>query len=204
MKSTNASAQVIPDASSAGPLAEFVALRAEILQSIQMQWNIFALQLIVTAAVFSFSLSSSSRTGFLLILPFITYFLSARYLAMSYALQNLGSYIMDELSSRVPGGLHWEAWYKQHSSAYHKPLLGWFTPLPIIFPGTSVVAILWVAPYVWLGGHISDSRRIGLGIAWCLSLAFTAVSLYMFRRSGVSTSIMRIFKRISNRRPSIR
>jgi hypothetical protein len=198
MDSTEVAAQVTHEANSAGPLAEFAALRTEILQSLQMQWNIFALQLTATAALFSFSLSSPSRTGFLLILPFVTYFLSERYLAMYYAMQQLGSYIKDELSSRVPGGLHWEAWYRQHSSPYHKPLLGWFTPLPMIFPGTSVVAILWVAPYVWLGGHISDSRRITLGIAWILSLVFTVVSLYVFRKSGGPGSKIRIFKRLVN------
>jgi hypothetical protein len=51
-----------------GPLAEFSSLRAEIIQAMQMQWNSFALQLTATAAVFSFSLTGGSRTGFLLYL----------------------------------------------------------------------------------------------------------------------------------------
>jgi hypothetical protein len=76
-----------------GPLAEFAALRAQILQSIQMQWNIFALQLTATAALFSFALSSFSRTGYLLILPVITYALSGRYIYEYWTTQRLGIYI---------------------------------------------------------------------------------------------------------------
>src|SRR5260370_17299780 len=54
--------------SSAGPLAEFAALRAEILQNLQMQWNIFALQLTATAVFFFFSLLSSQQPTYFLIL----------------------------------------------------------------------------------------------------------------------------------------
>jgi hypothetical protein len=59
-------------------LAEFAALRAEILQRTSLQWNIFALQLTAAGVVFSFALSSPSHTAFLLILPVITYALTGR------------------------------------------------------------------------------------------------------------------------------
>jgi hypothetical protein len=55
---TDPSNQLAPEVSAdstAGPLAEFAALRAEILQGIQLQWNVFALQLTVTAGLFILS-----------------------------------------------------------------------------------------------------------------------------------------------------
>ena len=61
-------------------LAEFAALRAEVLQAFSTQWNILALQLTATAVLFSFSLTSRTRTGFLLIVPIVSYVLNGRYL----------------------------------------------------------------------------------------------------------------------------
>ena len=179
--------------SAAGPLAEFTALRAEILQCLQLQWNIFALQLAVTATLFSFSLSSSSRTEFLLILPFVTYALSGRYLYAYYDVERAAEYIMKDLSDRIPGGLHWETWHRQHRSNAYKSLFGFFAPLPMIFPGTSAVAIAWTAPYIWLNGQIADSRRIALGAAWIVSLAFAGISFYDIKQSGTLRSGARGF-----------
>ena len=54
-------------------LAEFSALRAEMTNRQNLQWNVFALQVTAAGVIFSFALSNSNRTGFLLILPVITY-----------------------------------------------------------------------------------------------------------------------------------
>ena len=174
-----------PDAKShgaEGPMLEYSALRDELLQAHQMQWNIFALQLTVTAALFSFSLSSQSRTGFLLILPFVTYALGGRYLYEHYSMGKIASYITEELSPKINGGVRWDEWRYQSSPSY-RTLFGWFAPLPMIFPATSVIAMMWVTPYIWLDGHASDYHRIVLGISWLFSLLFTALSMYKIKQS---------------------
>jgi hypothetical protein len=147
-----------------------------------MQWNIFALQLTATAALFSFSLSGNSRTGFLLILPFLTYALGGRYLFEYYSMQKIATFIIEELDPKIPGGVRWESWRRERSPSYES-LFGWFAPLPMIFPLTSVVAILWPIPYIWFNGQISDSRRIVLGLAWTASLLFAVLSIYKIKQS---------------------
>jgi hypothetical protein len=69
-------------------LAEFSALRAEILQWTSMQWNIFALQLTASGVVFSFALQSFSR-DYLANLAVITYALTGRYVSQYFGVQNV-------------------------------------------------------------------------------------------------------------------
>ena len=52
-----------------GPLAEFTALRQEIERRNVVQHGLFALQLTSAGAIFSFALSGSGRSGFLLNCP---------------------------------------------------------------------------------------------------------------------------------------
>jgi hypothetical protein len=119
---------------------------------------------------------------FLLILPFVTYALGGRYLFEYYSMQKLATYIMEDLSPKIPGGVHWETWRRQKPPSY-EPLFGWFAPLPMIFPLASVTAILWPISYIWFDSQISDSRRVVFGIAWIVSLLFTVLSIYKIKQS---------------------
>jgi len=179
----------------AGPLAEYSALRAEILQSLQVQFNIFALQLTASAALFSFSLSGKSRAGFLLVIPLVTYALSQRYLSEHYGVERMSFYIAEELSPKVHGGLEWEAWNRRGPRAY-KTLLSWFGPLPTIFPVTSVAAIAWVTPYVWFANFATERSRLLLVAAWVTSLIFTIITTYITwqstRRSTKAKQVTRL------------
>jgi hypothetical protein len=157
-------------------LAEFAALRGEILQYLSMQWNIFVFQLTTTGIVFSFALTGKFRIGFLLIIPVVSYALGARYLQDDRAIKEIGTYIMNELSPRVPGGLEWEAWLRKRTLP--KPAIAWFSPLPVIFPGTSLIALAWTAPYILYSRNISGASRWLLGIIWVLSLLITIIALY--------------------------
>lgn len=87
-------------------LAEFAALRAEILQRQSIQWNTFALQLTAAGVVFSFALSNPSHTGFLLILPVVTYALTGRYVSQSIGTEKVGIYIREVLDVKLKGQLH--------------------------------------------------------------------------------------------------
>jgi hypothetical protein len=97
-----------------GPLAEFVALRQEIERRNVVQHALFVLQLTSAGAIFSFTLSGKAHAGFLLIIPVSAYMLCARYVEQQFGIQRAASYIKNELSDRVPGGLGWEAWQVRH------------------------------------------------------------------------------------------
>jgi hypothetical protein len=167
-----------------GPLAEFSALRAEILQCLQMQWNSFALQLTATAVIFSFSLSSNSRTGFLLILPVITYVLGSQFMNNYEGMQRIAAYIIEELSPMVPGGLRWEEWRRHYIVSQRGPTsrLSVHLPSPSIFPMVSIVALAWVTPYIWSNRHLSSLSRSLSVVVWVLDLGITAISFYSIRR----------------------
>jgi hypothetical protein len=83
-------------------LAEFSALRDEILQNLSMQWNTFVFQLTTTGIVFSFALTDKSRVGFLLIIPVVSYALGGRFLHGSRAIQEIGIYIRMNLVHESP------------------------------------------------------------------------------------------------------
>ncbi len=162
-------------------LAEFSALRAEILQDLSTQWVIFVFQLTAASIVFSFSLTSGSRTGFLLIIPVISYMLASRFMQNSHSIHELGTYIMTELNPRVPGGLKWEEWHRNRR-AYRNPFtISWLAPLPVVFPGVSLLALAWVVPYILEARNISIADRCFLWLVWVFDFLMTIMSVYYFR-----------------------
>jgi hypothetical protein len=161
-------------------LAEFAALRAQISQRVSMQWNIFALQLAAAGVVFSFALSNPSHTGFLLILPVITYALSGRYVSQYFGIQTAAQYIREELEVRAKGKLHWEAWNRVQPPKV--PTLNWLNPLLLVFPGPAVVALAWVAPYVWASHNTSGGKRVLIVMIWLVGALVTALSIHLITR----------------------
>jgi hypothetical protein len=158
-------------------LAEFAALRAEISQRSSLQWNIFAFQLTAAGVVFSFALSNSSHTGFLLILPVVSYALAGRYVSQSLSIQTIGSYIREVLEVRAKGELHWETWIKTHPPRKHL-ILTLVNPYYLVFPGPAVIALAWVAPYIW-ESHTSAGKRVLIVIIWFIGIVVTALSIQM-------------------------
>lgn len=162
-----------------GPLAEFSCLRTEIIQAKQMQWNSLALQLTATGVVFSYALSGGSRAGFLLILPVVSYVLGSHYTGSYLDMQRIATYIMEELSPKVPGGLKWEEWRRHYAKTSRYPT-GWrvYIPPSIAFPAISLVALVWTISYILHGSHLSSWTRSVLVIIWVMDLIITAISLF--------------------------
>jgi hypothetical protein len=166
-------------------LAEFTALRAEILQRQSIQWNTFALQLTATGVVFSFALSNPSHTGFLLILPVVTYALTGRYVSQFIGNEKVGIYIREVLDVKLEGHLHWEEWNKAREWKTRPTTaraLTWINPLFLAFPGVAVIALSWVAPYVWSGHNVSTGKRILVVTIWLIGIAITALSFQLISR----------------------
>jgi hypothetical protein len=114
-------------------LAEFTALRAEILHNSNLAWNIFALQVTAAGIIFSFALGNRNHIGFLLILPVITYAFSGRYIGQIVDIVKIGTYIREVLEVKTKGDLHWEEWTRSRPSR-----LGTLTLLNPLFPGVGV------------------------------------------------------------------
>jgi hypothetical protein len=169
-------------------LAEFAALRAEILQTLSQQWLILAFDLTVAGAVFSLALSNRN-TRILLILPVVTYSLIDQYLKNFKMLMRLGDYIKEILSQKVSGHLGWEKWLKPQLAAGKQNrlqrLIGSFSPLPAIFLLISIVALVWVAIYLSNPHILSISSRILFGVLWIGCLILTALSVI---------SVLRVWK----------
>lgn len=169
-------------------IAEYSALRTEIIQMEQMQTNTFALQLTAAAVIFSFSLSSGSRTGFLLILPIVSYALSRRYLLTNETMRRLSEYITEELSPKVQGGFGWEAWNRERSALGNYGRLqlfaraaSWVGPIPLAFVWISLAALAWVIPYILFQHGLSALNRVELAVVWLIGLAFSSLTLLITR-----------------------
>jgi len=172
-----------------GPLAEFVALRQEIDDFRRAQFQILALQLTITGAVFGFVLSAANISALLLVLPISSYLLCGRYVA-----QHLGTlidalYIRVELSPRIPGGLGWEAW--RHGPAVSRlglPLQRrlWLSTIPLLlgFPGSAILALAWSASlFLPLSGPLTPGEA-GLAAVWLIGTTATVASAWLLILMG--------------------
>jgi hypothetical protein len=182
-----------------GPLAEFVALRQEIDRRSTIQHNLFALQLSASAVIFSFALSQTGRSGFLLIIPVSTFMLTARYVDQMYGIQNVGWYIRHVLAPKIPGGLEWEEWIHGEGDAGatpHRSRAAQFShtrrraALVVSFPAIALGALVWSAPTVfWLTHRLPVDERSALIVTWILGLAATISALQMILHAiGLASS----------------
>ncbi|GAB3649580.1 hypothetical protein [Glycomyces tarimensis] len=67
-----------------GPLAEFSALRQEILERVKAQQQLLTVQPTVTATIFAFAVSQQDMTAVMLIVPFSSYLLCGRLVASHF------------------------------------------------------------------------------------------------------------------------
>ncbi|GIF47172.1 hypothetical protein DFJ67_7203 [Asanoa ferruginea] len=159
-------------------LAEFNALRAEIMGRQTNTQQLLSIQLTVSGAVFSLALSSPGRSAVLLILPLITFMLAGRHVAHSYACLSIATYIRSELSPRVEGGLGWEEWLRSHRAIprRHHP----FNPLFISFPGISILATLGSLPHL---ASLTPSLASSLyWLGWLAGAALTVLSARLVQK----------------------
>jgi hypothetical protein len=167
-----------------GPLAEFTALRLEIDKLNELLWKVMSFQLTTAGATFGFSLSSVGRAPFLLIVPFSSYILMARWALYRQLVSGVTNYITNELSPRVPGGLHWERWIRESRGQFWVRHMLWIDPVKLMFPGVSFLAVTTVAGWLVIF-HNWTSRGIALGTGLAL---VTAVGFALSVSSLVSVN----------------
>jgi hypothetical protein len=153
-------------------LAEFNALRAEIIARQNSQQGLLSIQLTAAGALFSLALAGAGRAAVLLILPLVTYMLAGRHVSHSYACMSIGAYIRTELSDRISGGLGWEAWLQTRRTVPQRHRVA--NPLFISFPGISALAIIGAASY--LASLEFTARAAMLWAAWLAGLILSALT----------------------------
>ncbi|GIF64096.1 hypothetical protein Ais01nite_21310 [Asanoa ishikariensis] len=159
-------------------LAEFTALRAEIMARQNSQQALLSIQLTVAGALFSLALSSPGRATVLLILPLTTVMLAGRHVAHSYACLSIATYIRTELSPRVAGGLGWEEWLRAHREIPRRHRL--LSPLFISFPAISALAIVGAFPY--LVGLPPSPTSVSYWLGWTIGAALTVSSIRLVQK----------------------
>lgn len=162
-----------------GPLAEFGAMRTEILARQLVQQNLLTLQLTISGAIFGFALTEPSRNLFLLILPFSAYALSGRYARQHVFVRAIGVFIGEVLSAKLPGGLHWEDWTFSNPRTPRLPRF--IDPLYLTFPGAAILALAIVAPSVFRGYAADLWGQLALTALWATGAIVTTLTLAMTR-----------------------
>jgi hypothetical protein len=160
-------------------LAEFSELRDEIQERFKAQQQILSLQLTISGAVFGFAVSRPGMTALLLIVPFSSYLLCGRLVAQHFGTLRVARYIMDEISGRVPGGLRWEEWLRQHEKQQRPHFLGSTLPLLLSFVGASALALGWTVGYVFMRDGVAVFSRAGLVALWLVGLAAAGLSMLL-------------------------
>lgn len=182
-----------------GPVAEFNALRQEIVARIPLQHAVLIFQLTTTGGVFSLVLTNWSLESILFVLPATSYLLCSSYYEFDRVIRQLGTYITTELSSRVPGGFYWEEWVrkdnrnaqlarrsakgkrapgngelsaKMEARYERRDRLRTLSPYLIAFPGPSAIAVA-VLLFRLLHQPLFQSYWWALWTAWVVGIALT-------------------------------
>jgi hypothetical protein len=168
-------------------LAEYAALRAEIMHRINAVHTLYTLQLTSSFSLIAFSLSSLGRAEFLLVVPEITYLLFGRYCDERAWIFRTSKYIREELSPQVPRGFAWEAWVMDNRSRIDIP--GWRHADALPFPGIAIIVLIFAAP--WTTTSRESSGTWLLSALWLLGIVFAALTThaYWFTRREMSNRL---------------
>ncbi len=166
---------------SGGPLAEFTALRAEVLQSQAQQVTLYNFQLTTTGGLLIFAPSREGLWPLLLVIPFTSYFLYGRYCAISIAMHRIARYIRDVLDPAIPGGLGWEHWLVK-SNLPHTTRVAWGNTVGVAFHGASLLSLVLALPSTFFSWPSMSPLRVAELVGWPLGAAIFALTLILDRR----------------------
>lgn len=124
-------------------LAEYAALRAELLKRIELQHQVISLTLIIFGTMLSFGFQAHS-SSIVLLYPVLALFLAASWAHNGRAIRDLVLYIRDQIEAAVGGNnFGWE-----HRTRLHRRLPGRLDFLSArgIFAGTALLATLAAIP----------------------------------------------------------
>jgi hypothetical protein len=136
-------------------LAEYNALRQEILKRLEIRYQILNIVLVAAGAMLAVGTQPEVPPSLLLIFPLFSLALFASWLRNSSGVRLMRKYIRDEIESRVPG-LHAET-YMSMKQAKRSPFrLSSDLSSTSVFVGTQVVTIAaaWVRSPDWTANYL--------------------------------------------------
>lgn len=159
-------------------LAEFDALRAEILVRRGAQKSLVAIALTAYGVLFTFSLGSDGDERLLLLVPPLGFALCLLQLGESFHIHRIGRYIKGKLwptLTELTGYQH--SWEREHSKRFGVgPWVGAVLTdglLPLLLAGGSLAAIV---PYDQIGGFEGDLEWLKV-VEYALMAATVAVAV---------------------------
>jgi hypothetical protein len=175
------------DSATEGPLAEYVAMRAEILHCSQHMSALFNLLIASNGVILGVVLrgqvvpstpsagraNGGSSLMVLLVLPVISYLVSVRYVYLHVGAVRIGHYIDDALRARIPGGIGWETYLRNMKKNYPDISQRWSDY--IAFLGTSVLGLTGSAYALLTGGASAWFWAPWCGCAGLTTLTFLSI-----------------------------
>lgn len=141
-------------------LAEYNALRTELLQRVATRYQIMGLAFSAFSAILAvqaFGAGSAAGLYLVLLYPLLAFFLLNVYLSNSrhmhtienYIKTNIEACIKEELKSPFKENFGWQTHYDAHNGGLKK---GQFSSIGgrFVFPATAVVTVIAAFPGVWL------------------------------------------------------
>jgi len=151
-------------------LAEFSALRAEILQRTQQQQALVALDLTVVGTIAGFVISGRADPELLLVAAVISAMMGLLWLDHHISIMRMGRYI-DELWRWTPS---WEAFLREERHEVSWQIVFW-SAIVTVFLGGSVACLVVGHP----GGHANAA----LWVLWAAGVLLALGLAAMYRRA---------------------
>jgi hypothetical protein len=158
-------------------LAEFDALRGEILVRRGAQKNLVAIALTSYGVLFTFSFARDGDERLLLLVPPLGLALCLLQLGESFHIHRIGRYIKAKLWPTLTGLTGYEhSWEREHSKRLAVgPWIGGVLTdgmFPLLLAGGAVAAIV---PYDQIGGFEDDLQWLKI-VEWALAIAILAAA----------------------------
>ncbi len=167
------------DPDSASVIAEYNALRSEILTRITLQQQVFALHLTASGAILSLALARPSNAPVLLVVPYLSYLLCGSFASLHFVILELAAYIEGVLSPKLGGSLSWETWLRRRPRLYEEPIL--VDPIYVAFPGTAGLALAGSGYYLLTTG-LNGRFQVLLALTGLLGLVLTGLAFRTSRK----------------------
>jgi hypothetical protein len=149
-----------------GRLAEFSALRTEIIDLNSAQRALMSLNLTASATLTGFTVGHADRVGLMVVVAFLSPTLGLLYLGYARSVFRLGDYIQARLEGDLDIG--WEAWSRPRRRKNYWAIVEQGVPIGLIFLAPAVAGII-----------VSGQRveQFGGGPVWALAIALSAAFL---------------------------
>lgn len=155
-------------------MAEYSALRAEIIARTTIQHTLIQIALVAVAAILGFGLEQKSATAILLY-PILAMLLAAAWKQSNLRIGQIGMYTKDKIESALGGNMGWEHYLETHPDYFST-----FAPGGI-FITTQVVAILVCMPLLEELHFPAPSTFLGV-----LDVGIVALTAVILRWGNIS------------------